>query len=209
MPCQELQHAEAIRRSVYTLDKTLPVDQEKITAMIGHTVLHAPSVFNCQSTRVIVLFGEEHEKLWGLAKEALTSIVACDRFGQKRQQVDKFKKAAATVLFFEDRNAIRDLQTNFPAYADLFPIWSAQTNAMVQYAIWVKLASAGIGANLQHYNPIIDEYVAAEWSIPDSWQLYAQMVFGGIAGLVDDKKLDPLEHRFKVFGSNLKVSETV
>lgn len=40
------------------------------------------------------------------------------------------------------------------------------------------LEDAGFGANLQHYNPIIDDEVKQAFSLPDSWRLIAQMPFG-------------------------------
>jgi len=33
---------------------------------------------------------------------------------------------------------------------------------------------------LQHYNPLIDEAVAKEWNLPESWKLRGQLVFGSI-----------------------------
>ena len=40
------------------------------------------------------------------------------------------------------------------------------------------LEDAGLGASLQHYNPLIDEEVRKAWSLPDDWKLIAQMPFG-------------------------------
>ena len=96
---------------------------------------------------------------------------------------------------------VKGLQAQFPSYADNFPIWAEHTNAMHQYAIWTTLAAAGIGANLQHYNPLIDAAVAKEWNIPASWTLRAQMVFGGIAAPAGEKAFAPVEERFRVFGA--------
>ncbi|MEI2470754.1 nitroreductase, partial [Peribacillus frigoritolerans] len=50
--------------------------------------------------------------------------------------------------------------------------------AMLQYAIWMTLTAEGIGASLQHYNPIIDEEVIKTWDLPGKWSLIAQMPFG-------------------------------
>ena len=44
------------------------------------------------------------------------------------------------------------------------------------------MAEAGVGANIQHYNPVIDERVAKEWNIPTNLVLRAQMPFGEIVG---------------------------
>jgi len=51
---------------------------------------------------------------------------------------------------------------------------------MLQYAIWVALREYGFGANLQHYNPLIDQEVKENFNIPTSWNLIAQMPFGAI-----------------------------
>lgn len=62
------------------------------------------------------------------------------------------------------------------------------------------MASLGLGANLQHYNPVIDEQVARTWNIDADWTLVAQMVFGNIQQPAGDKSFEPIEKRLKVFG---------
>ena len=47
--------------------------------------------------------------------------------------------------------------------------------------IWNSLAEINVGANIQHYNPLIDDKVKATWSVPDNLQLVGQLVYGGIA----------------------------
>ena len=71
---------------------------------------------------------------------------------------------------FEDDSVVKGLQDAFPAYATNFPVWSMHTSAMHQLAVWTMLEDAGLGASLQHYNPIIDEEVAATWHLPASWK---------------------------------------
>ena len=200
MTHQILQQTARIRRSVYALDKNLPLPAEEVAAIVEHTVLHTPSSFNSQSTRVVALFGTEHEKLWQLTENALRQIVPADKFAPTAQKLAGFAAAAGTVLFFEDQAVVRGLQEQFPSYADNFPVWAEHTDAMHQYAVWTTLAAAGIGANLQHYNPVIDQAVAREWQIPADWTLRAQMVFGGIAAPAGDKQFAPLDKRFKVYG---------
>ena len=149
----------------------------------------------------MALFGAEHEKLWQFAEDALRAIVPAEKFEPTQQKLNMFKAAAGSVLFFEDQEVVKGLQAQFPSYADNFPIWAEHTNAMHQYAIWTTLAAAGIGANLQHYNPLIDAAVAKEWNIPANWTLRAQMVFGGIAAPAGEKAFAPIEERFRVFGA--------
>ncbi len=201
MAYQNIQQTAETRRSVYALNKNLPLPAADVAGIVEHAVLHTPSSFNSQSTRVVVLFGAEHEKLWQFAEDALRAIVPADKFKPTQQKLDMFKAAAGSVLFFEDQEVVKGLQAQFPTYADNFPVWAEHTNAMHQYAVWTTLAAAGIGANLQHYNPLIDAAVAKEWDIPASWTLRAQMVFGGIAAPAGEKTFAPLEGRFKVFGA--------
>lgn len=77
-------------------------------------------------------------------------------------------------------------------------VWDALTANLV----WISLQSEGLGANLQHYNPLIDDQVAKTWDIPSSWKLEGQIVFGTPAEKVEEKEFDPIESRFKVYGKN-------
>ena len=68
MTYQTLQQAAETRRSVYALNKNLPLPAGEVAAIIEHAVKHTPSSFNSQSTRVVVLFGAEHENCGGSPK---------------------------------------------------------------------------------------------------------------------------------------------
>ena len=194
------QHAET-RRSIYGLNNQLPIAKEEIVKLVEHAILHTPSAFNSQSTRIVVLFGAEHEKLWQITEDTLRGIVNDDeKFASTQQKLEGFKAGAGTILFFEDQSVVKGLQENFALYADKFPDWSEHTSGMHQYVIWTALASLGLGANLQHYNPVIDEQVARTWNIDADWTLVAQMVFGNIQQPAGDKSFEPIEKRLKVFG---------
>lgn len=188
------------RRSVYALNKEVKVSDDRIKEIVEHAVKHVPSAFNSQSTRVVVLLKGEHDKLWNMTTEVLKAVMGDADFTGTQQKMDMFKGAYGTVLFFEDQAVVGGLQEAFPAYADNFPIWSEQTAGMHQFAVWTGLASEGIGASLQHYNPLVDERIANEWNVPESWKLRAQMPFGGIAQPAGDKEFKPLEERIKFFG---------
>ena len=69
---------------------------------------------------------------------------------------------------------------------------------MLQFSIWCALAGVGIGASLQHYNPIIDADVRTTFKVPATWRMIAQMPFGEILSAPQDKTIEPLEKRFKV-----------
>ena len=196
-----LQHLAEKRRSIYALSDQLPVSNDEIINLVEHAVLHTPSAFNSQSTRIVVLFGDDHNKLWQITEDTLRDIVDNEeQFAATKQKMDGFKAGAGTIMFFEDHSVVRDMQAAAPLYADKFPIWADQTNAMHQYIIWTALASIDVGANLQHYNPIIDKKVAEEWNIDEHWELNAQMVFGAIEQPAGDKAFKPVEDRMQVFG---------
>jgi predicted oxidoreductase (fatty acid repression mutant protein) len=87
----------------------------------------------------------------------------------------------------------------FTSYKDNFPVWAEQANGMLQYAIWVSLADVGIGASLQHYNPLIDDEVKKTWNLPSSWKLISQMPFGKVLEKPEPKDSLPVDQRIKVF----------
>lgn len=189
------------RRSIYALGNQLPVSNDKVVKLVEHAILHTPSSFNSQSTRIIVLFGDEHQKLWQMTEDTLRDIVNNDeQFASTKQKMDSFKAGAGTILFFEDYKVVKSFQEKTPLYADKFPVYAQHTSAMHQYAVWTALASIGIGASLQHYNPVIDEKVATAWQVDKDWELTAQLVFGAIEQPAGEKEFKPLDERLKVFG---------
>ncbi len=189
-----LQQLAEKRRSIYALSDQLPVSNEEVIKLVEHAVLHTPSAFNSQSARLVVLFGEDHNKLWDITEETLKVIVNDEEAGTK-DKIAGFRAGAGTIMFFEDKGVVRNMQEAAPLYADKFPVWAHQTSAMHQYVIWTALASLNIGANLQHYNPVIDQRVADAWNIAEDWELNAQMVFGAIEQPAGDKEFQPVEDR--------------
>ena len=72
---------------------------------------------------------------------------------------------------------------------------------MAQFAVWSALATAGIGASLQHYyEPLVDERIAATWDVPATWKIRAQMPFGASESPPNVKTFIDAAVRFKVFG---------
>ncbi|KQN63547.1 nitroreductase family protein [Erwinia sp. E602] len=188
------------RRSIYVLGNDLPLSKEDVAALIKEAVRQAPSSFNSQSSRVVVLFGEEHKKLWEITREQLRKIVPAENFQGTSDKMDMFAASAGSVLFFEDETVIAGLQEQFPSYADNFPIWSEHSTGIAQYAVWLALAEQEIGANLQHYTPLIDNDVREAWDIPASWKLRAHLNFGSVQAPAKDKTYIEDDKRFKVLG---------
>ena len=63
------------RRTIYKLGKTSPVPDSQIEDLVNAAIHHVPSSFNTQSTRLIVLLHQEHEKLWDLVIDTFGELV--------------------------------------------------------------------------------------------------------------------------------------
>lgn len=188
------------RRTFYALEKEQVTSDERIRELVGEAVRHVPSSFNSQSSRVLILLGSEHDRLWDITKAELRKIVPAETFAATQQKIDgAFRSGYGTVLYFEDTGVVEGLQESFPAYSENFPVWSQQSSGMLQFAVWTALEAEGWGASLQHYNPVIDDAVKQQWHVPESWQLVAQMPFGKPAAAPGEKAFAPLEGRVKLY----------
>ena len=182
------------RRSVYALGKNLPISEQEVIEIIDNAVKYSPSAFNSNTAHAVVLLGDNHQKLWDITYAELAKLLPTDEAeATTKGKIDNFAAAYGTILFFEDHNVVKGLQEQFPSYADNFPLWSEQSTGIASFAVWNALAEAGVGANIQHYNPLIDEKVANEWNIPSNLVLRAQMPFGEIVGAAA-----PIERKTRV-----------
>ncbi|MFX2256842.1 nitroreductase family protein [Acinetobacter variabilis] len=188
------------RRTIYAIGKNVEQSPEYLTDLIRNAIKQSPSSFNSQSSRAVILFNGEHEKFWGFVADKLKSYAKDEESTAKTTaKMATFAAGTGTVLFFEDQNVVKGLQEQFPSYAENFPIWAEHSTAIAQFSTWTALHTEGLGASLQHYNPIVDEQVHAEWDIPENWKLRAQLVFGSVEGEARAKDYLEDDQRFKVF----------
>lgn len=167
------------RRTCYHLGPHQLVSTDEIINMLDTVLLNIPSAFNAQSTRLVLLMGEHHLRLWEIVKQRLAEIVATENFERTREKIDScFAAGCGTILFYEDTLVVEQQKREYEIYASALDEYSSQTSAMHQLAVWTMLADMGFGASLQHYNPLIDYRVASEWQLPEWWRLKAQMPFG-------------------------------
>lgn len=188
------------RRSYYQLQNSSPVSDEEIQSIIEHVLLYAPSAFNSQTARIVLLLGDNHKKLWEITKEELKKVSKSDEaFKATEDKVNtSFATGYGTILFFEDHTIVEDLQAKFPFLPGKFALWSEHSSAIVQNLTWMGLESVGLGASLQHYNPLIDDAVKKEWNLNQDWVLIAQMPFGMPVGQPGKKAHTPLGERLIV-----------
>ena len=192
--------AVAFRRSYYMIERQSHVSDAEIEDMVRQVIKNVPSAFNSQSSRIVLLLGDHHVRLWDITLETLRKVVAPEAFGGTEKKIrTAFSAGYGTALFFEDQRIIKNLQERFPLYADSFPGYSLQTSAMHQITLWTMLEDAGFGASLQHYNPLIDDEVRRTWDLPAEWRLMAQMPFGAPGQDPAPKTFEPIDERMRVF----------
>lgn len=177
------------RRSFYQIGKKAKYDKNALVDGIGEVIELTPDAFNMQSVRVLVLFEEKSEAFWDKVNQTFDNKL--DEFKFKG-----FRGGNGTVLFFTEEKTVNDMGDAFPLYKDNFPIFASHAMGMAQGNVWNYLRTQGFGATLQHYNPIIDEWVKKDYAIPESWKLTAQMPFGEI--LADEDKKDKLPRAERV-----------
>ena len=188
------------RRSVRVLGEDLSMDDKELVRLLGKLVLNLPTANNMQSTRMVLLLGEEHGKLWDIVLDTLKKQPGSNIGERTEKKIAGFRAGHGSILFFDDEAVTRKYMEKYPLYADNYPLWALQQNGMLQFSVWTALAEQGIGASLQHYNPLINNEVKQTWNLPGQWELYAQMPFGEKREELAEKKFEPLENRLFIFG---------
>lgn len=184
------------RRSQYALKNTISVSEEKIIETITEAIKHNPSPYNVQSTRAMILLGENHKKLWNIVKEVLLAKIGQEKFVATEKKIDtSFLSGYGTILFFIDEAEVKEYAEKI---SENFHGWSNESAGMSQISVWLGLSALGLGANLQHYNPIIDEKVRAAFDVPTHWKLISQMPFGNIVAEAKTKEFKDINELVKV-----------
>ena len=76
------------RRTYSSITTHSPISDQEIECIVNMTVRHVPSAFNSQTTRVLLLSGEYHNKLWQIVKDALKKIVPAEAFVKTEEKID-------------------------------------------------------------------------------------------------------------------------
>jgi predicted oxidoreductase (fatty acid repression mutant protein) len=192
----EFLQALKARHSEYVLSKDIYMEEDDLKAYLEDILLSTPSAFNSESQRMLVLSGEKHDLLWDYLIKKMKDIVQGKQYDKTKEKLMGFKAAFGTILFFEDGQTTKNLQEKFPLYVENFTKWSIEQNGMLQSNVWVGLRTKNIGASLQHYNELIEDFVQSEFNIPKTWDLRAQMPFGHIEEPAQDKDHMDLDKRF-------------
>ncbi|WP_461223930.1 nitroreductase family protein [Lacticaseibacillus suihuaensis] len=187
------------RRTIYALGKDVTLTDDEIVTLATDLIQATPSAFNSQTVRAVFLFGAKHDQLWDIVIKRLKSEVPTEAaYENTKKKINSFKAGHGTILYFTDTAKVHQLEQDFTLYADNFATWAEQAQGSSQLNVWTGLANHGIGASLQHYNPLIDTLVQEAFDIPATWQLRAEMPFGSIEAPAGDKDTMAKADQFKV-----------
>ena len=197
--------AAETRLSCYTLTKESPIPDSRIHEIVSFAIKHAPSSFNVQSARAVILTNGEHDRLWEIAEQTAKSTRSEKEYEMLKKMIGGFAAAYGSILWFEDKNALDGLAAKNPLFGHLVPQWGDHSSGMHQFLVWTALELEGLGCNLQHFNfmPEFSDEVLKQWDLPKSWRLKSQLVLGKPEdGLVRrrERMYAPVEERVKLIG---------
>lgn len=89
--------ALANRRSIYALNKTSPISDDRIEEIVTHLVRNVPSSFNSQSARLVLLLKDEHDKFWDIVRDVLKAMVPEDAWEHTGNRIAGFRAGYGTV----------------------------------------------------------------------------------------------------------------
>ena len=99
------------RRTIYALSKKAILPDAQVVQLVQQAVREAPSSFNVQSSRVVILFGNQHDHYWGqIVPAALRQAAGEKAVEASKGKLDGFRAGTGTILFFEDSDLIKDQQ---------------------------------------------------------------------------------------------------
>lgn len=157
------------------LSASLPADlsADDVTKLIQQVVAITPTCYNCQGSRVIILYGEEHTRFW----QRLMKLKV-DTAEERRFLEESVVPAAGTVVLLEDDLSVKVMQKMYPSFAMAFPYFAEHSSGMVELSLTVGLAQKEIGTIIRHYRTDPAEVLEADSDVPETWKMKAQIAFG-------------------------------
>lgn len=98
------------RRSIYTLSNETTIPDSRVEEIVKFAVTWAPSTYNVQSARAVVLFKEQHQKLWDIVKKHMAQIPLDEGTrAYMDSRIAGWRGSYGTVMWFEDQAALDGL----------------------------------------------------------------------------------------------------
>lgn len=99
------------RRSCYNLTNGSTVPDVELEQVIKDCLNVVPSAFNTQTTRLVLLVGQHHAKLWEIIGSALLAKIGAERYAAGTEaRIKGFAAAYGTILFCDDPKAVEGLK---------------------------------------------------------------------------------------------------
>lgn len=176
------------RRTAYVLGKNTELSNEEITERLVEVTKEVPSAFNSQTTRLVVVYGDENVKLWNHILDVQKDVLEGETWDMMSGVMEGAKAGIGTVLFFENLDAVETM----PAQGEREEAYKQNNSANTQYAAWLALTELGLGGSLQHFNigylQGFDKGIKELFDLPANWELNAQMPFGSIEAPAGEKE---------------------
>ena len=185
------------RRSNYDLGNNLEISKKDLINLLRKIIYYAPSPFNVQSSKIVLLNKKSHHLLWTtVVEEFLKKNNNGDLLDSDKARIKREDKAYGTILFYKDERVIEEFKEKLDAYEQKsLNSWCIEESAMLQMNIWNELRLRNIGAHKVHFDDI-DEEVSVAFDIDKNYKLVAMMVFGNIIQEAAVKPKKDIDKRF-------------
>lgn len=120
------------RRSCYSLTNKSLIPHKELKQLVQDCLNVVPSAFNTQTTRLVILVGQHHAKLWEIVGDALSNKIGAERYAAGTEaKIKAFGNAHGTILFIDDPKAVEGLRLKG---GDLYgpKVCSAEICALIQ-----------------------------------------------------------------------------
>lgn len=188
------------RRTAYAIGNNTDLTNKEITERIREVAKEIPSANNSQTTRLVVVFGEDNIKLWSHILDVQKDVMQGAMWDMMSGVMEGAKGGVGTVLFFEDNAAVEGALGK----GERAETYKHHNDANTQYAIWLALTELGLGGSLQHMNigfeQGFDKSVKEMFDLPASYEMIAQMPFGSIEAAANEKEYIDGNEQVRVFG---------
>lgn len=200
----EFLNLEKQRHSIYHLGKKTDLSVDEINDLIKNAIKYAPTPFNNQTVRAVIVTGKAQDKLWQVIATVAKKLTGDKYDTMAKPRITSFSQALGTVIFATDKAVVKGTAAKVKAFpGQAFREWSEQAQGNAQFSVWTALAEQKIGASIHHYETLfgqpMEKAIKAAFQLPDNWHLRTEMVFGSIEKPGHSKTFIPDDQRFKVF----------
>jgi len=91
------------RRSIYKLQNTCPISDERIEEIVSRAVKYTPGAFNVQSARAVILLRKDHERLWDMGDALVKRSVPEAAYNALKAKMAGLRAAYGSVSLVRGR----------------------------------------------------------------------------------------------------------